>query len=129
MCRNNHKYTAPHFGTVENLSNDVHKPAHFPNFAVNDPLQRTTGPSRSPVVQTRTSSLDGETQSERDWAYAMRALARGDQSDAVAREIAAYRPDKPNPQYYAEHTVEKAPASLNRSSQVRYEANSTGPER
>lgn len=125
----NHKYAAPHFVTVENLSNEVHKPGHFPNFAVNDSLQRTRGQSRSPVAQTRTSSPDGETQSERDWAYAMRALARGDEPDIVASEIAAYRPDKPNPQYYAEHTVEKALASLNRSSQVRYEAESTGPER
>lgn len=124
----NHKYATPHFVTVENLSNEVNKPAQFPNFAVTEPSQ-TTEYSRSAIAQRRTASRDGSTQSERDWAYAVRALARGDEPDAVSREIAAYRPDKPNPQYYAEHTVEKALASLNRSSQLRYEAESTGPER
>jgi hypothetical protein len=56
---------------------------------------------------------DAGSQSERDWGYALRALARGDEPDEVARAIAAYRPDKPNPKYYAEHTVEKALAALN----------------
>ena len=48
------------------------------------------------------------TQSERDWAYANRALARGDDPEEIIRAIANYRSDKPNPEYYARHTVEKA---------------------
>jgi hypothetical protein len=59
----------------------------------------------------------------------MRAIARGDEPDQVARAIAAYRPDKPNPQYYAEHTVEKALAALNRSNEVRLETGETSVER
>ena len=48
-------------------------------------------------------------QSEADWAYARRALARGDNVDESIRRIADYRAmDKADPDYYARHTVEKA---------------------
>jgi hypothetical protein len=48
-------------------------------------------------------------QSEGDWAYAKRALARGDDPQEIARRIADYRAqDKADPQYYAQHTVTKA---------------------
>ena len=36
----------------------------------------------------------------------------GDDPEKVIRAIAQYRSDKPNPAYYAAHTVEKASASL-----------------
>ena len=53
------------------------------------------------------------TQSERDWAYAKRALARGDDPEEIIRRIADYRADeKHDPEYYARHTVEKAQADL-----------------
>jgi len=53
------------------------------------------------------------TQSERDWAYAKRALARGDDPEEVIRRIADYRADeKYDPEYYARHTVERAQAAL-----------------
>jgi len=52
-------------------------------------------------------------QSERDWAYAWRALARGDHPEEVIRRIADYRAEeKQNPEYYARHTVQKARAAL-----------------
>lgn len=52
-------------------------------------------------------------QSEHDWAFVKRALARGDDPEEVIRQIAQYRAtDKPNPEYYARHTVEKAIAEL-----------------
>jgi DNA primase RepB-like protein len=52
-------------------------------------------------------------QSEHDWAFAKRALARGDDPEEVIRQIAQHRAtDKPNPEYYARHTVEKAMAEL-----------------
>jgi hypothetical protein len=48
-------------------------------------------------------------QSEADWAYAKRALARGDDPQEIMRRIADYRAqDKADPQYYAQHTVAKA---------------------
>jgi hypothetical protein len=53
------------------------------------------------------------TQSERDWADAKRALARGDDPEEIIRRIADYRADeKHDPEYYARHTVEKAQADL-----------------
>jgi hypothetical protein len=55
-------------------------------------------------------------QSEADWAFAKRALARGDAPEDVIRRIADYRTeDKADPLYYARHTVEKAHANLERN--------------
>lgn len=66
-------------------------------------------------------------QSEADWAYANRALARGDDPDIVVRRIADYRAaDKADPDYYARHTVEKAlrhRGSGNRDSVARTQEN------
>src|SRR5258708_32491380 len=54
-------------------------------------------------------------QSERDWAYAKRALARGDDPETVIQRIADYRAeDKHNPLYYARLTVNKAQIDLKR---------------
>jgi hypothetical protein len=56
-------------------------------------------------------------QSEADWAYAKRALARGDDPEIVMQRIADYRnEDKPDPMYYARLTVTKAQAALSRES-------------
>jgi len=56
-------------------------------------------------------------QSEHDWAYAKRALSRGDDPEAVIQRIADYRAqDKSDPIYYARHTVTKAQAELVRQS-------------
>jgi hypothetical protein len=52
-------------------------------------------------------------QSERDWAYAKRALARGDDPGTVIQRIADFRADdKPDPGFYARLTVSKAQAAL-----------------
>ena len=52
-------------------------------------------------------------QSEHDWAFAKRGLARGDDPEQIIRQIAQHRAtDKTNPEYYARHTVEKAMAEL-----------------
>jgi hypothetical protein len=61
----------------------------------------------------RTMPSDHQSQSEHDWAYAKRALARGDDPEVVIRCIADYRAhDKTDPNYYARHTVTKAQAAL-----------------
>lgn len=61
------------------------------------------------VDSTRTDP----SQSEYDWAFAKRALSRGEKPEDVIRRIAEYRAnDKNNPQYYARHTVMKAQAEL-----------------
>ena len=52
-------------------------------------------------------------QSEADWSYAKRALARGDEPGEIMRRIADYRSDdKADPAYYAQLTVTKARAAL-----------------
>ena len=52
-------------------------------------------------------------QSEADWAYANRALARGDDPEDVIRRIADFRvDDKYSPESYARRTVSKARAEL-----------------
>ncbi|MGB8492910.1 MAG: DNA-primase RepB domain-containing protein [Candidatus Acidiferrum sp.] len=61
----------------------------------------------------RTMSSGHMSQSERDWAYAKRALARGDDPEVVIQRIADYRAeDKADPNYYARHTVTKAQEEL-----------------
>jgi hypothetical protein len=56
---------------------------------------------------------DHKSQSERDWAYAKRALARGDDPEVVIQHIADYRAqDKTDPEYYARRTVTKAQAAF-----------------
>jgi hypothetical protein len=72
----------------------------------------------------RTVPSDHKSQSEHDWGYAKRALARGDDPAVVIQRIADYRTqDKPDPQYYARHTVAKAQAQLE---QERQEPHSSG---
>ena len=54
-----------------------------------------------------------KSQSEHDWAYAKRALARGDDPETVIQRIADFRSeDKADPGYYARHTVMKARTEL-----------------
>ena len=62
---------------------------------------------------SRTIARGHKSQSEADWAYAKRALARGDDPEQVMRRIADYRADdKHDPEYYARRTVTKAQAEL-----------------
>jgi hypothetical protein len=61
----------------------------------------------------RTVPSDHKSQSEHDWAYAKRALARGDDPEVVIQRIADYRADdKDDPNYYAHRTVTRAQAEL-----------------
>jgi hypothetical protein len=71
----------------------------------------SSGRSRNVFNGARTKTGEGHrSQSEQDWAYAKRALAQ-----EIMRRIADFRAEeKPNPEYYARHTVEKAGAALRR---------------
>jgi len=65
------------------------------------------------VGRKESASSGALSQSEHDWAYAMRALARGDDPEEVIRRITDYRAtDKHDPAYYARHTVLKAQSDL-----------------
>ncbi len=72
------------------------------------------------IDQTRQSpskKADQTSQSERDWAYAKRALARCDDPEEIVRRIADYRADeKHDPEYYAKHTVAKAQSQPSKKS-------------
>ena len=69
---------------------------------------------------TRKMPAGHRSQSEADWAYAKRALARGDNPDQVIRNIADYRAeDKADPIYYARLTVVKAELALMSPGQAR----------
>jgi hypothetical protein len=65
---------------------------------------------RSRPESPRHSTLS---QSEHDWAFAKRALTRGDAPEEVIRRIADYRGDEKHPNY-ARYTVEKAQLELRR---------------
>jgi hypothetical protein len=76
----------------------------------------------------RTAPSQHKTQSEHDWAYAKRALARGDDPEIVILRIADYRSnDKDDPSYYARHTVMKAQTELAGTSTLRRGADSDVP--
>jgi hypothetical protein len=107
----NHKYENKFTVTAERLPDHVYRLRDFKL-----PIEHVGGldpPSRS-VQRNRTNDGRPLSQSEYDWMYAKRSLARGDDPEQVIRNIAAYRSkDKSNPEYYARHTVEKARAELN----------------
>jgi hypothetical protein len=66
-------------------------------------------PSRSITARKRPSN---HTHSEHDWAWVLHELARGKDAAKLTRKLASRRSDKPNPLYYAQRTVDVAPARL-----------------
>ena len=88
---------------------------HLRDFKV--PIDSQDAPRHHNEETARSHRAPGTalSQSEHDWAYAKRALARGDDSEEVIRRIADYRAnDKSDPVYYARHTVSKAQEDLQR---------------
>ena len=86
---------------------------HLQDFRLRtEPIESDFRPRRHSQTPAASESRP-LTQSEHDWAYAKRALARGDDPEEVVRRIADYRSDgKDDPNYYARHTVMKAQAAL-----------------
>jgi hypothetical protein len=73
--------------------------------------------------EPRQARTGGEiTQSERDWAFAKRALGRGDDPEQVVRRIADYRGDDKHSNY-ARYTVEKAQMELQQIKSTHEEVN------
>jgi hypothetical protein len=90
------------------------------DFMIDEEAPETPSHSGDRREGRRSANNDHKSQSEHDWAYAKRALARGDDVELVIQRIADYRSDdKDNPNYYARHTVMKAQAELARSSTMR----------
>jgi hypothetical protein len=105
----NHKYGSPHRVQVEAPSASAgrtYKPDDFPQFSE----ERAYFPVIPPAGNRRSGGLS---QSERDWAFAKRALERGEHPELIIAAIACYRGyDKYDPQYYARLTVEKAAGAV-----------------
>jgi hypothetical protein len=90
---------------------------HLRDFKV--PIDSQDAPRHHNEEIARGHRAPGTTlsQSEHDWAYAKRALSRGDDPEQVIRRIADYRgDDKSDPGYYARRTVSKAQDDLQRKS-------------
>ena len=73
-----HKYRTPHFVRVQNLCTDVYTPSQFPGFAIPGLGTRVTSVQHPLSPADKRKLQGGTSQSELDWAYAKRALARGE---------------------------------------------------
>jgi hypothetical protein len=83
------------------------------DFTIDENSPETTRDFGHTQEGRRNVPREHKSQSERDWAYAKRALARGDNPEVVIQRIADYRAeDKADPNYYARLTVAKAQAQL-----------------
>jgi hypothetical protein len=104
----NHKYGKPFVVRAESRTSALYTPDHFPRTQADSSGARSLTPAASadrPKI--------GLSQSERDWAYAKRALARGDSLQQVTTAISRFRQgEKSDVNDYAERTVRKARESL-----------------
>jgi hypothetical protein len=101
---------------------------HASDFQARSPAEERDNPASTTRLTPRNvSQRDGNSQSEKDWNYAIRKLKAGEDPDKIIRDMTQYRsvdrydkkdptklvaPSKPNPRYYAEHTVVRAMAHL-----------------
>ncbi len=122
----NHKRHPGYLVRGEELTKAVYTPDRFPHLDPNE--TRSAIQSRDLGGRgTQRVSHGYPTQSERDWAYARRALFRGESPESVVAAIVRYRQgEKPDVEYYARLTVQKASASLARSTTPREDP---GPDR
>jgi hypothetical protein len=107
----NHKYRPAFLVTAQGRSDSIRGPDHFPKLPVDEPVDEL--PLRASPSHRQGTGLNLPSQSERDWAYAKRALGRGEPERRVTEEIARYRVgQKHNPHDYAQRTVRKAVRQL-----------------
>jgi len=86
---------------------------HLRDFKLHIDSQESPRYSYDNRAKREPSPRTNLSQSEHDWAFAKRALARGDDPEEIIRQITRHRAtDKTNSEYYARHTVEKAQADL-----------------
>jgi RepB DNA-primase N-terminal domain len=110
----NKKYAEEFVVRARHESNEIY---HARDFMIQEDSPETARHLRG--ESGRRLPQGHKSQSEQDWAYAKRALARGDDQEEIIRRIADFRSeDKADPSYYARHTVMKAQAELLRQSAV-----------
>lgn len=104
----NRKYETEHVVRAQPAATQTY---HLEDFRLRTDLHEA--PAQYRPHEARSATAGDLTQSERDWAFAKRALARGDDPEEIIRRIADYRGDEKHPSY-ARYTVEKAQATLQR---------------
>ena len=102
----NQKYDPAHLVSVEYLTDSTSNPTDF-RLAIRD-VEGTLLASR---ICPRKGS-EKSTNSEHDWAWILHELSCGKDAGELTRALAERRPDKPNPLYYAQRTVDVASARL-----------------
>ena len=109
----NHKLSEEFIVQARQESDAVYTPR---DFTIDDDSPEPPRHFGEYEQRQRTMPSNHKSQSERDWAYAKRALSRGDDPEVVIQRIADYRAqDKADPEYYARRTVAKAQADLQRT--------------
>jgi hypothetical protein len=101
----NHKYDPAQLATVEYHSDATYQPDDFRLYVLREACM-------VPPVRERHYRPDMHTNSEHDWAWVSRELAHGKDAVQLTLELASRRSDKPNPNYYAQRTVDMASARL-----------------
>ena len=109
----NHKLAEEFIVQARQESNAVYALRDFTIEEDSPKAQRRIGDNHA---AERKVPIGHRSQSERDWAYAKRALARGDDPEVIIQRIADYRAeDKSDPDYYARLTVTKAKSQIDGS--------------
>jgi len=102
----NRKYETEHVVKAQPGATQTY---HLEDFRLRIDLHEA--PAQYRPHEARSATAGDLTQSERDWAFAKRALARGDDPEDVIRRIADYRGDEKHATY-ARYTVQKAQGAL-----------------
>ena len=112
----NKKYESDFYVEARRKSTEVYYLRDFKLHIDSQDSPRRTYNNR---VKRETSSRGDLSQSEHDWAFAKRALARGEEPEEVIRQIANYRSDdKHDPVDYARRTVTKAQSEFATNARV-----------
>ena len=106
----NKKYETDFYVEARKESAEIYRLRDFKLHIDSQDSPRHNYYNRSKPQSTPRANLS---QSEHDWAFAKRALARGDDPEDVMQRIAQHRAtDKSDPEDYARRTVTKAQAEL-----------------
>jgi hypothetical protein len=107
----NKKYEADFYVEARRESTETY---HLPDFKLHIDSQDSPRRNYYNRAKPQSSPRPSLSQSEHDWSFAKRALARGDDPEEVVQRIAQHRAaDKSDPENYARRTVTKAQADLN----------------
>ncbi len=106
----NKKYETDFYVEAHRESTEIY---HLRDFKLDIDSQDSPQHNYDTRAKRESSPRTNLSQSEHDWAFAKRALARGDDPEEVIRRITDYRAEEKHPSY-ARYTVEKAKAEIQR---------------